>query len=324
MVATGLAAQQLVQDYVKALGKAKAAWATSSTQERLGALLDPANTLLGSMGVPRVVGVIDPMGNMAGSANHANFSRGTWTMWFNPDILDANITDPEFWRRAGIVYHEARHAEQTFRVARKLARDGNPADKIATMIGISAGVAGKVPGSPLAPSKTQEWKEAEGWQLNMQAGDDGLSRADLVNTQKDAAMAKYEEARFVRRSLESVMKGDPDAPENLKKVYAEAMSKPDGAARMKELVETWRNNHVVAREKAKQWYLAYAKMPVEQDAWSTAGLVEAGAGFTPSTPEQELENLDADERVMIPITVMRLLGGSQQERDLIVALGNAL
>jgi hypothetical protein len=65
-------------------------------------------------------------------------------------------------------------------------------------------------------------------------------------------------------------------------------------------------------------------MPVEQDAWSTAGLVEAGAGFTPSTPEQELENLDADERVMIPITVMRLLGGSQQERDLIVALGNAL
>lgn len=323
MVATGLAAEKLVQDYVKALGKAKAAWATSSPQERLRALLDPANTLLGPIGVPRVVGVIDPLGNMAGSANHANFGRGTWTMWFNPDILDANITDPEFWRRAGIVYHEARHAEQTYRVARKLARDGNPADKIATMIGIPASVASKVSGSPLAPA-TQEWKEAEGWQLNMQAGDDGLSRADLVNTQKDAAIAKYEEARFVRRSLESVMKGDPDAPENLKKVYADAMSKPDGAARMKELLETWQNNHMVAREKAKQWYLAYAKMPVEQDAWSTGGLVEANAGFTPSTPEQELKNLDADERVMIPIAVMRLLGGSQQERDLIVALGSAL
>ena len=65
-------------------------------------------------------------------------------------------------------------------------------------------------------------------------------------------------------------------------------------------------------------------MPLEQDAWATGGLVEKYLGLTPSTPDQELDHLDKDERSMIPIQFGAMAGGSAQERALAAVIGNAL
>ena len=324
MVATGLAMDKVAQQYARAVSKSKASWATLDESGRAEALLAPANAALGTLGVPTVKPLIDPFGNMVGTANRANFNPGTWTVWFSPDLLVPLLDDQDFGRRANTTYHEVRHAEQTFRVARKLAADGKDANAIAQSISIPADKAAKAVANPLSAKQKDEWAEANDWLFNMQVDPDGTSRAEIVNAAHAQSMTKYNQVRMLWRNMQRARDNEPNADPAIKQMFDERRKTPGGSKSLDELLASWQSQYNDARERARQCYLMYAKMPLEQDAWATGGLVEKHLKLTPTTAEQELANLDRDERVMIPVQVSALARGSDLEKALVAAISKNL
>jgi hypothetical protein len=321
---TGLAGKKASKTYAKRVAKTRTGWDALTVLKRIDALLEPANEQLAKVGVPRVVGLVDPLGTMRGTADHAAFNRGLWQVWFNPDQLGPGVGEAQFARVANTVYHECRHAEQTFRVARKLATDGLEADEIATAISIPVPTARQAVDDPLPRKSKQEWAEASAWQYNMEVVEGTQSRADLVNARKDTAMAEYDDARTVWRALRKLHDNDPTVSPVLKKWYDDELLKPGGAGRFKHTFDTARSEYIAKRERAKQAYLQYAQMPVEEDAWATGGLIQAHLGLDPSTAQEELANLDAEERTMTPVVLLALGSGSLKEQQLLSAIQQLL
>ncbi|MEV4755891.1 hypothetical protein AB0J86_12365 [Micromonospora sp. NPDC049559] len=334
---TGLAGEKVSKKYAKTVRGGFDRWAGLSLNERMSMLLEPAIAALAAAGVPRAPGVIDPTRKMTGTAEHAAFNRGLWQVWFNPDFLTGPVTPEEFGRCANTAYHECRHAEQVFRVARKLAGEGKGADVIAAAIQIPLNIAKEAVTRPLKAKEKAEWAEAERWQLNIEVGHDGQSPADLVNARKDQALIDYHQARSMWRAWQKVFDNAPTADPQLRNYFDSELLKPGGAARMKQLTEGLQDRYVRTRELAKQAYLQYAKMPVEEDAWATGGMIERHLNLKPATAEAELDNLDLDERTMTPIAQPGLdnaqpdLGGpeldlsnlSAQEQILLAAMKKA-
>src|SRR5262245_17758939 len=110
---TGLAEKKRVKSYTKTILENRGGWDSMSQYARIAVLLESANAQLAKVGVPEVRGLIDPLNNMAGTADNAAFNRGTWNVFFNPDWLRPGLSFEEFGQLANTVYHECRHAEQT-------------------------------------------------------------------------------------------------------------------------------------------------------------------------------------------------------------------
>lgn len=99
------------------------------------------------------------------------FRRSEWMIYFNSDVLKekgetvGELTQKEAGEIANTVYHEARHGEQTFRVARMLAGEKKPAEDIASELPIPAEVAEKAHLSPLknTDDTAEEFSEAKDW-----------------------------------------------------------------------------------------------------------------------------------------------------------------
>jgi hypothetical protein len=274
--------------------------------DRAEALLAPANAALAKLGVERIGSTIDPFDDMSAKATLAAFNPTFWMMFFSHDILRQDVDDREFARRAATTYHECRHAEQTFRVARKMAADRKSAAEIAKAISIPGKIAAMA--TPLGQDRKDEWAEAQAWQYTMEAKQGMPSPAELVNTQQEAAMARYEQARRKLREHQRAMTSGRS--QQLSTADRESLERVEAGLQ---------REYTVARELAKQCYLQYAKMPVEQDAWATGGLIETALGLPPSTPEQQLDNLDKDERTMVPIQMVSP-DWSEKEKALIAAM----
>jgi len=314
---TGLRGKKASKSYAKKVAAAESGWNNLTPLKRIAALLGPANDQLSKAKVPTVMGIIDPLGTMQGTATHASFNRALWQVWFNPAYLGPGITPAQFGRIANTVYHECRHAEQTFRVARKLAAEGRNPTEIAQMISISTEKAKEAADYPLPTKNKKEWEEAEAWQFNMVVVEGTDSRADLVNAQQDAAMQAYGRARAVWRGWKQLYDNDPAVDPILKNLYDGELLKSGGAGRMKKASEISLDDYISKRERAKQAYRQYAMMPVEEDAWATGALIQKHLGLNPSTVEEELANLDSDERTMIPVVLLSLRSGSQKEQELL-------
>lgn len=313
---TGLAGKKAVKSYVKGLTRARGEWDNLTILQRIDALMAPAMAQLEKVGVPLVRGMQDPFDRM-GPDENAAFNRGLWQVWFNPATLGAGLSDVEFGRVANTVYHECRHAEQTFRVARKMAAEGFDATQISAEISIPRQIAEAAIAKPLKRKNKQEWEEANAWQLNMAKGGHDEAPAELVNAQKDTAIAEYRTARNNYRTLQQLFAHDPSADPQAQLLFDQHMQTEDGEARLREMLNNAKAEYIQKRERAKQAYLQYAQMPVEEDAWATGALVQKQLGLEPSLAQDELANLDDDEREMIPVIVVALSTGSDKERALL-------
>jgi hypothetical protein len=257
--------------------------------------MDAVNQELSKIDVPTVMGLIDPLNNLSAEEN-AVFVRGNWQIWFNQQAF-ADHQDPvQLNRLANHVYHESRHAEQTYRVARLMAQKGKDANTIKTSLGIPIKIAAQAVANPLAlpgekpkvvgkkawKGRVKEWKEAESWEMNISTEGGGTSAlSDMVNAKKDEVMEEY-------RKIQSAYWFAKNNPTDAKI-----------ATLSKEQLAHLEMMYIKAREYAKQAYLQYAKMPVEEDAWSVGGQIEEILGQAASTPEKQLENLEADVRRML-------------------------
>lgn len=157
--ASGLAEEKSINQYVGAAKTIQTQWATLKTpQARASALIKVVNERLSAAGVPICNQALKDLGAAAGQ-----LSFETWTIDLGKEAFSkATLTDAEAAEIADTVYHEARHAEQWYRMAQMLAGKGRSAKAIARETGIKAEVVATAVSNPLKPG-SMEALIAEGW-----------------------------------------------------------------------------------------------------------------------------------------------------------------
>jgi hypothetical protein len=114
---TGMATSDNVSSYVD--GTYGTAVSSMSAHDRATQLIGEVNQTLEHEGVPQVAWDFG-----ARSDTYGTFDASQWTMYlneqyFSPDGTDATVLENNYREALQTVYHEARHAEQTFRGARE-------------------------------------------------------------------------------------------------------------------------------------------------------------------------------------------------------------
>jgi hypothetical protein len=159
LFSSGLARSDEMDQYVTEAKQVQTNWATLATaQARADALMVIVNARLTSAGVPTCVGVLRDLGAAAGQLDFP-----TWQIDLGQQAFSrATITDDQAAEIANTVYHEARHAEQWFRMAQMLAGQGRAARQIEIQMGIPARIAVQAFSNPLAQG-SMEALIAQGW-----------------------------------------------------------------------------------------------------------------------------------------------------------------
>lgn len=133
-------------------------WTTLGTAAKRGeALVKEVNDRLKAVGVPPVAQVVKNI------ESAGQFDFVTWTMELGrEDFAPNTITDADAAEVVDTVYHEARHAEQFFRMAQTLAGRKNIASAIAARMSIPIAIAKAAVANPIAKG-SMEAVEADGW-----------------------------------------------------------------------------------------------------------------------------------------------------------------
>jgi hypothetical protein len=137
---TGMASDENVQEYTE--GAFSTAVSCMSPDDRAAQLMTEANQSLAGEGVP---GVYHDWG-ANGTHAYGSFDASTWTMnlndhYFSETSFNADQQEVNYREALQTVYHEARHAEQTFRCLREVIGLGaTPEDALAAMQYTSAPV----------------------------------------------------------------------------------------------------------------------------------------------------------------------------------------
>jgi len=155
-VGAGLAEPKLIATYGSGL---REALLETDKDERLSVLTQAVNEMLSAAGVPPIESKAIELGGAA------QFNEREWTMEILQSPLETD--DPAILGElVGTVYHEARHAEQFFRVAQQYAAEGNEIqlytlklpDEVREQAVASKGDLAKA--SPGLLKGIEEWKES--------------------------------------------------------------------------------------------------------------------------------------------------------------------
>ncbi len=218
-------------------------WDELTPQERGTELVRLVNVHLEAAGIPPVAANIEDGGSTLGS-----FAFTTWTMDIGEVALkDEHLTLAEAKDVVNTIYHEARHAEQWFRMAQLRAGQGRTGAQIATETAIPANITEIAAGQPLEPG-SMEALVAKGWY-------DSVYGSGRVH--REAVLTELERADEALDAAVERFKADP-TPAN----RAEARA---------------------ARTRRTAAFNAYRELPEENDAWATGPLAESGV--TAGSPE---------------------------------------
>ncbi len=220
-----------------------AEWATLATPEaRLHRLVELVNEPLAAHGVPAVSEAFDP-----DPVNSGSFDFPTWRMLIGRTPLAAAQLDTAAAKDlADTLYHEARHAEQWYRMAQLRAGQGLSAAGIAAELGIPARIARQARTEPLDP-RSMQGLIAQGWW-------DSVYGAGAE--QRNLTLTEVEQAALALRRARGRFAANP----------------------------TTANQASLDRAQARfdRAHDAYRNLPEENDAWATGP--EAAAGVTAGTP----------------------------------------
>jgi hypothetical protein len=222
-------------------------WGEMTPRQRATELVRLVNVHLEAAKVPPVGLAPEENGNNAGS-----FSFRTWTMNVGLQALAGDqLTRDEAAEIVDTIYHEARHAEQWFRMAQLRAGQGRTAAQIASELEIEIRIARLACAAPLARGSMQALI-AQGWYDSVYGP--GAAHRDRTLTELDASATARTRAR-----------------ERFEKNPTPANQAALDAA--------------IAR--ADRAHDAYRELPEENDAWATGPMVQPGV--TRGTPEPEAE-----------------------------------
>jgi hypothetical protein len=173
---TGIQEPGNIQDYVHSV------WGDTnscmSPDDRAAAVVSHVNEQLQTAGVPPVTWRFN-----AAHGTGAVFSFSDWTMElgespYSMDVADNATTDEQAWQ-VSAVYHEARHAEQWFRMARERIGLGATAEQVALVMPIPLTVAQWAAQSPIQQCDASQY-EAEEWYRSVY-GDGSAHRNATLN-----------------------------------------------------------------------------------------------------------------------------------------------
>lgn len=187
--AFGLARPDAIRRYAAAVRPILAEWSKLTVEDRASGLVAAVNAELTHVGVLRVqlklVSLPQPL--------VGRFHSGYWQMQLDKDILSkGELTAHEKADLAALVYHEGRHAEQYWLVARWLAGEGlNTGASILTRFRIRRLAADRAARKPLAP-KSHTAQLARSWfESRVRDGDRPVARLIAAH----AALARATGAR---------------------------------------------------------------------------------------------------------------------------------
>ncbi len=201
---TGIASRHGIGRYVAAAKKVQADWATlAKAEDRAKALGAAANEELKLAGVPAAKVRVKKL------AVNGEFDFATWTLDIGKTAFEkATPSFGEVMSATDTVYHEARHAEQWFRIARLQAGKGWKAWKIATKLGIPVKIAKAAVANPLTGTGVDA-TEASSWFESVY----GTGEKHREKTLGDLSKTRNctEEGACCPREAEQESEGDPEA-----------------------------------------------------------------------------------------------------------------
>lgn len=170
-------------------------WDNSSAEIRAGKLIQSVNAYLQAAGVPPIKLVLKP----GDKDSHGSFSECTWSITLNEGAFSAKSVDSDAMAEmADTVFHEARHAEQFYRIAQMLAALGHSVAEIrAKMVlnsPIDAGAAAQAHAHPmpLDPNGlSTAFMETLGWYQSLYGARAKL-RQTTIRTMKEAQIQAYQ------------------------------------------------------------------------------------------------------------------------------------
>jgi hypothetical protein len=178
----------------------------------------------------RIAGVPAPVVEVADTgALLGQFDARGWLLQLSRAALTdvESRTSAELARLTGAARHEARHAEQWFRMAQLRAAQGRSAAEIATEMTLPAEVAAAAAASPLAAGQIAE-QSATWWDSVYGAGNEHRNR---VLAEVAAAKSSFDEAARVYREQPSgaAAAAMAEAARVLEPVYARYRALPEEA-----------------------------------------------------------------------------------------------
>jgi hypothetical protein len=216
---TGIGARHAVSRFVEAAKKVETGWAGFRTAtDRAQAVGKAAIAELKRVGVPA------PTVRIKKIYGRGEFDIASWTLHVDKAAFEGTANRAEIGDAAITIYHEARHAEQWFRIARLQAGKGWTADRIARDLrGVPLKIAKAAVANPLAPGTDVFASEAEAWFQSVYGSGFKARKQTLED------MPKLEKAlHAAKASLDKVQK-DPKATAKQKaaaqKQVAEAQKK---------------------------------------------------------------------------------------------------
>ena len=255
---TGIAKGETVDDFAEGARGVQSEWADLSASQRANKLGALANAALASVKVPEVTILMTDLGKGSGA-----FNSGSWTLKINTNIVSKDtVTEAEMAALSDTFYHEARHAEQFYRVARYVAGLGKSATYISTRLGIPGRIANEATRNKLKEpgvldelmgtdkELAQEIAEAKEWTEAL--GPRGQKRYAKVSKELKAASKALDDAL-------AAYKASP-TDENKAKV-------------------------IKARNTYNKKYRAYRNFADEKDAWKVGG--KAGEAFKSAGSEND-------------------------------------
>jgi hypothetical protein len=148
---TGIAQCSDVQPFTQAAQQVNNVCMTPG--DRAQAMVDAANVSLGNEGVPA-----NTLNATGANGNAGQFGFSNWQMKVDPAAFDdSKMVDPVLAAdAANTVYHESRHTEQWYEMARMRAGLGDSSDQLSSTMGIPANIAAQASANPMVQCDATE------------------------------------------------------------------------------------------------------------------------------------------------------------------------
>jgi uncharacterized Zn-binding protein involved in type VI secretion len=253
---TSANAKTFTKDF-KALQKE---WPKLTPAQRQTRLEDIANRPFAASGVPRIH--VDPE-NQPGP-DYAHMSIKSFGLAVDKNTLDkpGALSDGDAKKFANASFHEARHAEQWYLIARKMAGDGTKPADIQKITGLPSNIVSDAAKKPLAKNAPE--RACANALYESVYGSGAANRSQVLKQLKTlppATAAAVKKANDAATKYKSVA-GDRNAT---------AADKKKALDEWKAAYQDWQN----AKKAEDANYKAYRNLPEEADAWRTGDLVNS-------------------------------------------------
>jgi len=287
-VGKGLAEAKTTLGYALAL---KEKLSATEHEERLDLLRATINTALSEAGVPPVTITL------SSGKGFAEFRPETWGMEILSDTLSSD--DPRLLGEVvGTVYHEARHAEQYFRVAQMYAANGNDIELFALKLRKDIKDEAAESKGQLSEASEDLMKKTGSWAKSLQnprAILDPMEKAEFalavqVDNFKKTAGALIQVAFSLAESLQK---------KELTEIDPEPLLKALDEYRSQDLLV------LSAQREVSEWMVKYRKMPHELDAHQLGWLAQDIFG---TGEKRDLYDPEYESRLPKEAKIWKLLG----------------